>query len=87
MNKRKNKKLAEKKFNAALDDDWEKGMDAACQEIFDEFTRPLLIQAVLAEREACARICDAEAIDPHESDPWTGCAQYLANNIRARITT
>lgn len=37
-----------------------------------------------AERKACAMICEAEAIDPEESDQWSGCAQYLANNIRAR---
>jgi len=37
-----------------------------------------------AEREECAKLCDEQATDYEESDPWNGCAQYLANYIRAR---
>lgn len=37
------------------------------------------------EREACAKICDKE-IETTEGE-WSGCAQYLANNIRARSNT
>jgi hypothetical protein len=36
------------------------------------------------EREACAKLCDEQATDYEESDPWNGCARYLANFIRAR---
>jgi len=36
-----------------------------------------------AEREACAKIADAQ-VDEFNEGEWTGCAQYLANNIRAR---
>ena len=35
------------------------------------------------EREACAKIADAQ-VDEFSEGEWTGCAQYLANNIRAR---
>ena len=35
------------------------------------------------EREECAKIADAEVDELNEGE-WTGCAQYLANNIRAR---
>lgn len=37
----------------------------------------------LSEREECAKVCDAEAEETTEGE-WTGCAQYLANKIRAR---
>ena len=38
------------------------------------------------EREACAKVCEKEANNPDEREdtPWVACAQYLANNIRAR---
>ena len=38
------------------------------------------------EREACAKLCEKEANNPDEREdtPWVACAQYLANNIRAR---
>ena len=38
------------------------------------------------EREACAKVCEKEAnnLDEREDTPWLACAQYLANNIRAR---
>ena len=36
------------------------------------------------EREECAKLCDEQAIDYEESDPWNGCARYLASHIRAR---
>jgi len=39
-----------------------------------------------AEREMCAKVCDAEAEEMIEGE-WTGCAMYLANNIRARGET
>jgi hypothetical protein len=39
--------------------------------------------AVLIEREACARLCEAEADDGSEG-PWDDCCLYLANKIRAR---
>ena len=35
-----------------------------------------------SEREACAKVCDEET-ETTEGE-WSGCAQYLANNIRAR---
>ena len=39
-----------------------------------------------AAHEACAKVCDAEAEEMIEGE-WTGCAMYLANNIRARSNT
>ena len=41
-------------------------------------------QLMAIEREECAKLCDKQARDKHESDSWTGCAQFLSNNIRAR---
>jgi hypothetical protein len=40
--------------------------------------------AIAIEREECAKLCDIQANDTDEGDSWTGCASYLANNIRAR---
>jgi len=40
-------------------------------------------EATKAEREACAKVCDAEADEMTEGE-WTSCAIYLADNIRAR---
>jgi len=42
--------------------------------------------AVLIEREACARLCEAEADDGTEG-PWDGCCLFLANQIRERGNT
>jgi len=39
--------------------------------------------AVLAEREACAKVCEAEADDGTEGE-WDGCCLFLANQIRER---
>lgn len=36
------------------------------------------------ERQLCAKMCDRQAQNEHESDPWIDCAQLLANRIRAR---
>jgi hypothetical protein len=36
------------------------------------------------ERNACAKLCEAEAIDEHENGSWIACAEYLSKNIRAR---
>jgi hypothetical protein len=47
--------------------------------VFDRFASLV----VAAEREACAKVCDAEADEMTEGE-WTSCAIYLANNIRAR---
>ena len=35
------------------------------------------------EREACAKVCEAEADDGTEGE-WDGCCLSLANKIRAR---
>jgi len=35
------------------------------------------------EREACARLCEAEADDGTEGE-WDGCCLFLANQIRER---
>jgi hypothetical protein len=40
-------------------------------------------KAIEHEREACARLCQAEADDGTEG-PWDGCCLFLANKIRAR---
>ena len=42
--------------------------------------------AVLIEREACARLCEAEADDGTEGE-WDGCCLFLANQIRERGNT
>ena len=38
------------------------------------------------EREACAKLCEAEADDGTEGE-WDGCCLSLANKIRERGTT
>ena len=39
--------------------------------------------AILAEREACAKVCEDQADDGTEGE-WDGCCLSLANKIRAR---
>lgn len=56
MNKRLTKKqLAEKQLKT-FDDDWEKGLDMTWKEALDEIYKPIIIEAVKAEREACAEL-------------------------------
>ena len=45
-----------------------------------------ICEAVQAEREACARICDAQHFQgKHDNNLiWTGCAAHLADAIRTR---
>jgi hypothetical protein len=38
---------------------------------------------VAVEREACAKVCEAEADDGTEGE-WDGCCHFLASAIRAR---
>ena len=38
------------------------------------------------EREACAKVCEAEADDGTEGE-WDGCCLFLANQIRERGNT
>jgi len=38
------------------------------------------------EREACAKVCEAEADDGTEGE-WDGCCHFLASAIRARENT
>jgi len=40
-------------------------------------------EAVLAERELCAKVCEAEADDGTEGE-WDGCCLFLAGQIRSR---
>jgi len=64
-------------------------VDEATQQVLNALSSHIQYQiktAVDAERESCAKLCDKEANDKHESDHWTGCAYFLANNIRARNT-
>lgn len=70
------KPLTKKEWGAYLAKTWSDAVEATYQDMIDK--------AVLKEREACAKICDKQAKDKSESDHWIGCAQYLANNIRAR---
>jgi hypothetical protein len=51
--------------------------------ILEHFNRFAALVAA-HEREECAKLCDEQATDYEESDPWNGCARYLANFIRAR---
>jgi hypothetical protein len=39
---------------------------------------------VQAEREACAKVCDEQANELYESRAHHKCAEYLAEQIRAR---
>jgi hypothetical protein len=41
-------------------------------------------QLILAEREACAKVCDEQANELYESRAHHKCAEYLAEQIRAR---
>ena len=43
----------------------------------------LVERAVEAEREACAKVCDAEEETANE-ETWYQCAKELAKQIRAR---
>lgn len=55
--------------------------------IDDEFIRMLKKFAEYSakyERQLCAKICERQAQDEHESQVWTDCAQFLANRIKAR---
>ena len=62
---------------------WHKAMRLSIED-GDQFTRYRFAELVAeAEREMCAKVCDAEAEEMTEGE-WTGCAMYLANNIRAR---
>ena len=38
---------------------------------------------IRGEREACARVCEAEADDGTEGE-WDGCCHFLASAIRSR---
>jgi hypothetical protein len=40
-----------------------------------------------AEREACAKVCDEQADELYESREHHKCAEYLAEQIRARGET
>ncbi len=45
--------------------------------------RELITDAILAERERCAKIADREADDPHASNPAAACAEAIAAEIRS----
>ena len=49
----------------------------------DLFSGQQLVAAVLAEREACAKVCEDNADDLSEGD-WDSACISCANNIRAR---
>jgi len=51
---------------------------------FDPYLERFAALIAANEREGCAKLCDEQATDYEESDPWNGCARYLANHIRAR---
>jgi len=51
---------------------------------FDPYLERFAVLVAAHEREECAKLCDEQATDYEESDPWNGCARYLANYIRAR---
>jgi len=51
---------------------------------FDPYLERFANLVAAHEREECAKVCDEQATDYEESDPWNGCARYLANHIRAR---
>ena len=48
-----------------------------------EFLYWVVQLAKLDEREACAKVCEAEADDGTEGE-WDGCCLFLANQIRER---
>lgn len=69
------KPLTKKEWQAYLAKTWSDAVEATYQDVIAE--------AVLAEREACAQLCEAEADDGTEGE-WDGCCLTLANKIRAR---
>ena len=69
------KPLTKKEWQAYLAKTWSDAVEATYQDVIAE--------AVLAEREACAKLCEAEADDGTEGE-WDGCCLTLARAIRAR---
>ena len=53
------------------------------EDSFNEMYKEIYDAAMLTEREACAKLCEAEADDKTEGE-WDGCCLSLANKIRAR---
>jgi len=47
-------------------------------------THPAIAQAIAAEREACAKIADAYARDPHADNPSAATGESIASDIRER---
>jgi hypothetical protein len=54
------------------------------RDAFDAVCRGRVEAAVKAEREACAKVCDEQANELYESRAHHKCAEYLAEQIRAR---
>ncbi len=65
-------------------DEWQNHVADTFSLVVRSTYQDMIDEAVKAEREACARLCDKQAQDLSESDHWTGCASYLANKIRRR---
>ena len=57
------------------------------RDAFDAVCRGRVEAAVKAEREACAKVCDEQANELYESRAHHKCAEYLAEQIRARGNT
>jgi len=64
----------------------EAGFEQVGHASFQEFTARMEAFAAQVredEREACAKVCEAEADDGTEGE-WDGCCHFLASAIRAR---
>lgn len=53
------------------------------QEKIDNLAQ-MVLSAILAEREACAKICDPGDLDPSAENPWAEQCRKNAMMIRAR---
>jgi hypothetical protein len=70
-------------FDALITPGMEAPYDQDCEEDISALERAFTA-AVAAEREACAKLADIEADNPHGSNPGCATAESIAAEIRAR---
>jgi hypothetical protein len=70
-----NRPLTKKEWKSSVTKMWESAIESTY--------RDLIEKAVLAEREACAKVCEENANDLSEGD-WDSACNNCADHIRAR---
>jgi len=73
-----NKPLTKKEWKSSVTKMWESAIESTY--------RDLIEKAVLAEREACAKVIDAAKADEEDwdSNDWNQAVEFCAARIRAR---